>query len=948
MFKIRDKILVTLLPIVIIPIFIVGAFFYFSTVNYLKQNREGEISQLTRKKKEKVLQHLHAVEREVLFLSKNRAIINLIDAIDRKDVEQIEKGRSLVEGLFKNFAESSGKYCQIRYINEFGREIVRVEIDREMISAVPSDKLQEKSPGNYVEEMLKLKDGDLSVSDQSLNSNGEIDEPPRKPVIRYTTPIFNNLGLLRGGVVLSAKEDNQLLLIIREKVHEAADTFLIDSDGSYVFQPDASKWLWGEHGLKMSGDLKDDHPDEISSPLLSGESGGVLVHDHYYTYQPITFDPSKSQRLWVLVERVPKSVIYSPIHNFFIQFGVLFCVITVAVIAAIIILSRRLTKPLSELVKGVTNVAESDSDYHIPITSNDEIAFLCFSFNRVLYKLGKANKQLQDYADHLERKVEIKSEEIFGKARQQKVVVEIGKLLWTNLDIEDTMQRVVKLVTKTLRLEFSNILLLDRSQPFFYLASGVGWEDDCIGPTRISTGVETHAGYTLIEQKPIVLRDLSTETRFSGSPLLRKHGVVSGLSVAMIVKGKAIGVMGVYSKKERMFSKSDINFLESVGQIMAAAIDRKSAEDEIVRRKEFTDKLIETAQDAIVCIDEKGLVTIWNKAAETVFGYSSEEIIGQQILTIIPEKYKKDHQKGMKLFLETNEKRIIGKTIEVEGQKKSGDVIPIDMSLSYQKVDNQKYIFTAIIRDTSFQKEVKRKLYENSKSLKKMNKELGDFVYIISHDLKEPLFAVDGYISRLSKVCSDSLDERGNRYIDRIKVNTELMSNRINELLEVIKVGMVVYHFADHESKIIVDGIVNELESVLDRERIDLSIQNDLPTVLCDAKRLRDVFLNLVTNAIKFMGEHDDRTIKIGCDRENGHYKFFVEDTGIGIKEEYQEEIFKIFRRLKDVDTEGTGVGLAIVKKIVGLHNGRLWVESPIHKGRGTKFCFTVPIRNEN
>jgi signal transduction histidine kinase len=95
------------------------------------------------------------------------------------------------------------------------------------------------------------------------------------------------------------------------------------------------------------------------------------------------------------------------------------------------------------------------------------------------------------------------------------------------------------------------------------------------------------------------------------------------------------------------------------------------------------------------------------------------------------------------------------------------------------------------------------------------------------------------------------------------------------------------------------------------------------------------------------MGEDKQRQIKIGCDRNGDYYKFFVEDTGIGIRKEYKEQIFKIFKRLNDVETEGTGVGLAIVKKIVELHKGRIWIESPIKDGRGSRFCFTIPITRE-
>jgi signal transduction histidine kinase len=104
------------------------------------------------------------------------------------------------------------------------------------------------------------------------------------------------------------------------------------------------------------------------------------------------------------------------------------------------------------------------------------------------------------------------------------------------------------------------------------------------------------------------------------------------------------------------------------------------------------------------------------------------------------------------------------------------------------------------------------------------------------------------------------------------------------------------------------------------------------------------VFSNLVTNAIKFMGDDKQRLITIGCEKEDDNYRFFVEDTGIGIRKEYQETIFKIFNRLQDIDTEGSGVGLSIVRKIIERHGGEVWIDSPINNERGTRFNFTIPI----
>jgi light-regulated signal transduction histidine kinase (bacteriophytochrome) len=266
------------------------------------------------------------------------------------------------------------------------------------------------------------------------------------------------------------------------------------------------------------------------------------------------------------------------------------------------------------------------------------------------------------------------------------------------------------------------------------------------------------------------------------------------------------------------------------------------------------------------------------------------------------------------------------------------------MSISSRKIEKGRYTFTIIMRDITFQKEAKKQLVEKANELRKVNKELEDFVYIVSHDLKEPLFAIGGYTSRLFMLYEDTFDDKGKQYIDRIKVNIERMSQKIQEIMEVLKAGRVAYDFKNNDSGAIVTDVVNTLESKMKAERIKVSIEDNLPTILCDEKRMKDVFSNLVTNAIKFMGEDKQRQVRIGCNKNGDYYKFFVEDTGISIREEYREQIFKVFRRLKDVETEGTGVGLAIVKKIVEQHKGKIWAESPAGNGRGTRFCFTIPV----
>jgi PAS domain S-box-containing protein len=259
--------------------------------------------------------------------------------------------------------------------------------------------------------------------------------------------------------------------------------------------------------------------------------------------------------------------------------------------------------------------------------------------------------------------------------------------------------------------------------------------------------------------------------------------------------------------------------------------------------------------------------------------------------------------------------------------------------------NGEVYGFVQMAKDITFQKKVEKQLVENAQELKTINKELEVFVYIVSHDLKEPLFTIGGYTAKLSMMYKDALEEKGNLYIEKIRINIGTMSQKIGEIMEVLRVGRITYDFKSNDSGNITTEVVSSLDSRIKRSNINVSIHDKLPTIVCDENRMKDILSNLIINAIKFMGEDEQRQISIGCDKNgNDYYKFYVEDTGIGIRKEYQEQIFTIFRRLKDVKAEGTGVGLSIVKKIVEQHKGSIWIEGPVKDGKGTRFCFTIPV----
>jgi PAS domain S-box-containing protein len=243
--------------------------------------------------------------------------------------------------------------------------------------------------------------------------------------------------------------------------------------------------------------------------------------------------------------------------------------------------------------------------------------------------------------------------------------------------------------------------------------------------------------------------------------------------------------------------------------------------------------------------------------------------------------------------------------------------------------------------------------------LEAQNRELESFVYTVSHDLKAPLVSMSGFSSALKKEYENQLAEKGKHYLERIQANVAQMDSLIANLLELSRIGQV----AEPTEGIDVAALLREIRDALAirlREAgAKLVVQEPLPTVRADRIRIRQVFVNLIDNAVKFKSAERALRIEVGCRQQSGFHRFHVTDNGIGIPHKYQDQIFAPFQKLHS-EIEGVGIGLALVKKIVEHHGGRVWLESPSAKfisseaegigtgneGAGATFYFTLPIES--
>lgn len=237
---------------------------------------------------------------------------------------------------------------------------------------------------------------------------------------------------------------------------------------------------------------------------------------------------------------------------------------------------------------------------------------------------------------------------------------------------------------------------------------------------------------------------------------------------------------------------------------------------------------------------------------------------------------------------------------------------------------------------------ITRELEKKTEELSRSNEELNALLYSIVHGMKAHAVSLQGLSILLMNEYGDGMDGNGKMYIGRIQKNSERMGALIEDLLKLSRIDRVKYQEERVNISDVISDVADEIAAELKERGTRLIVKDVMPEIRCDRSRIRQVFANLVDNANKFMGEgNQDPTIEVGYRDQDGHHTFYVKDNGIGIDKEYHERIFEVLRRLDDVETEGTGMGLAIVKKMVKSFGGKIWVDSA--KGKGTTMYFTVP-----
>jgi PAS domain S-box-containing protein len=355
---------------------------------------------------------------------------------------------------------------------------------------------------------------------------------------------------------------------------------------------------------------------------------------------------------------------------------------------------------------------------------------------------------------------------------------------------------------------------------------------------------------------------------------------------------------------------------------------RRLAEEERVRI------IVATANEAYVRMNASGEITAWSPEAEATFGWPAAEVIGRPVSeTIIPAQYRQSHVQGLKRFLDTGEGPILKRRIELTALHRNGHEFPVEISVAPRRTGDT-YVFNAFLRDITERK-------RSEEALARSNANLQQFAYLASHDLQEPLRAVAGFCQLLGDRYQDQLDAKGQQWLSYVVEGAKHMQEMVQGLLRLSRVQSEGKPFVSTLASDIMAQAIKNLDAAVAESGADITC-GQLPSIEADRWQLVTVFQNLLANAIKFRSEAAPR-IHVSAERNGTEWVFQVKDNGIGIDAKHFDRIFAMFQRLHRRETyPGTGIGLALCKRIVERHGGRIWLQSEV--GKGSAFFFSIPM----
>lgn len=380
--------------------------------------------------------------------------------------------------------------------------------------------------------------------------------------------------------------------------------------------------------------------------------------------------------------------------------------------------------------------------------------------------------------------------------------------------------------------------------------------------------------------------------------------------------------------------------------------DSQHVEDDLRDIRAQLAVIVDSAMDAIIIVDSRQCVVLFNRAAEKMFLCATSEAIGQPLDRFIPNRFRVSHRAQVEEFGRTGvTTRAMAGSRTVHGLRADGEEFPVEASISQVEAGGQK-LYTVIMRDVSERKraeeeirrineELEQRIAERTAQLQAANKELEAFSYSVSHDLRAPLRHINGFSQALLEDCSDQLDETGKGYLEEVRGATRSMAQLIDDLLQLSRVTRSEMRKEAVNLSDLARAVLLELQKDDAARKVKVQIEDGL-RAYGDKRLLKVMIDNLLGNAWKFTSKREDAEISFGQERLDGETVNFIRDNGAGFDMAYADKLFGAFQRLHSVgEFDGTGIGLATVQRIINRHGGRVWAEGRVNAG--ATFYFTLP-----
>jgi len=373
---------------------------------------------------------------------------------------------------------------------------------------------------------------------------------------------------------------------------------------------------------------------------------------------------------------------------------------------------------------------------------------------------------------------------------------------------------------------------------------------------------------------------------------------------------------------------------------------RKRAEAELAASESRVRSILNTVLDGVIVIDIGGRVSTFNPAAEKIFGYSEAEVRGKNISLLMAEPERSHHDASIARYVETGDPHVIGKAgIEVVGRRNDGTIVPLGLSVSETWIGGERF-FTGVVRDITEQKQAQQELKRSKDLALAANKAKSAFLANMSHELRTPLNGIIGFSELLEQQHFGPLTDRQGTYVQNILVSGRHLLTLVNDILDLSKVEAGKLQLSREWTSFeqVADGVMGIVQPFANKRSVTVerTIPASLPDILVDPVRLKQVLYNLLSNGIKFTPRGGRVELRVVL--EGSHLRIDIEDTGIGVAPDDMPRLFREFEQIDRLDgeeQEGTGLGLALTRRLVEIHGGEIEAKSEL--GKGSVFTVRLP-----